>query len=366
MTVVRTAGEVFEAIQKVKAGAAAFCTNFFPVQSKLENWIAHRELSLRSSEGVTFFLRKDRDFAHLYFCGANPGAFGRELPHLLPMSPDKLSTDFVGPEASLIDLLKLTEQAGFSRYARLVRLTRAASAATPPAEEQISAGIRLASQQDARPILELIERHFDRFADQLPALYDIESAVAAGQIFAINQDGEIAALLFFETQGLTSTIRYWLVAEQFHSRGMGSALIRHYFSTQSAVRRFILWVTATNDNAMRKYRYYGYAPDGLIDPWSDSGDYQRVLDQCVAEFDWADRSSLDGTLVNGRYHGLGVGCFVEGGGTGPPDREARCSFAGRPRSRWIWRRARAGRSSGRSRPPNGGNCWRRNIRNGHK
>jgi carbon-monoxide dehydrogenase large subunit len=60
-------------------------------------------------------------------------------------------------------------------------------------------------------------------------------------------------------------------------------------------------------------------PDGLIDPCSDSGDYRRVLDQCVAEFDWAGRSSLDGTLVDGRYHGLGVGCFVEGGGTGPKE-----------------------------------------------
>ena len=81
----------------------------------------------------------------------------------------------------------------------------------------------------------------------------------------IKQNGEIAALLFFETQGLTSSIRYWLVSEQFHSRGLGSTLILHYFSTQPAVRRFILWVTSTNENAIQKYQHYGYAPDGLVD-----------------------------------------------------------------------------------------------------
>jgi hypothetical protein len=265
MTPVRTAAEVLEAIQNVKAGATAFCTNFFPVQSKLENWVVHQELDFRSFDGVTFFLRKDRDFAHLYFCAANSGALGRELPHLLSTTPAKLSVDLVGPEASLSDLLSLTEQAGFRRYSRLVRLARAASVAAPAAAKEASTGIELAAQTDAAEILNLIESSFDKFADQLPTLYEIEAAISTGQIFTVKQIGEIAALLFFETQGLTSTIRYWLVAQQFHSRGLGSALIRHYFSSQPAVRRFILWVTATNDNAIQKYQHYGYAPDGLVD-----------------------------------------------------------------------------------------------------
>ena len=125
--------------------------------------------------------------------------------------------------------------------------------------------IGVAAEGDAPEILWSIERSFDRFADQLPTLYEIEAAIAARQISIIKQNGAIAALLFFETQGMTSTIRYWLVAAQFHSRGFGSALIRHYFLSQSVVRRFILWVTATNEKAIQKYQHYGYAPDGLVD-----------------------------------------------------------------------------------------------------
>jgi aerobic carbon-monoxide dehydrogenase large subunit len=49
----------------------------------------------------------------------------------------------------------------------------------------------------------------------------------------------------------------------------------------------------------------------------DSGDYQMTLDRCLAEFNWAERSKLQGKLVDGRYHGLAVGCYLEGGGTGP-------------------------------------------------
>ena len=264
MSPVRSAGEVLEAIQKVKAGATAFRTNFFPVQSKLESWVAHDELTTETRDNVTFFLRKDRDFAHLYFCAASPSAFGGEIGQLSVIRTHKLAIDIVGPEASLTELLSLAEQGGFRRYSRLVRLARVASPITPtfvPA----APGINVAIKGDAPEILALIEGSFDRFADQLPTLYEIEAAIAARQILIIRQNEQIAALLFFETQGLTSTIRYWLVAAPFHSHGLGSTLIRHYFSSQPAVRRFILWVTATNQNAIQKYQHYGYAPDGLVD-----------------------------------------------------------------------------------------------------
>ena len=51
----------------------------------------------------------------------------------------------------------------------------------------------------------------------------------------------------------------------------------------------------------------------------DSGDYQKTLDRCLAEFDWAERSKLQGKLVDGRYHGMAVGCYIEGGGSGPKE-----------------------------------------------
>ncbi|MGH7091430.1 MAG: xanthine dehydrogenase family protein molybdopterin-binding subunit, partial [Stellaceae bacterium] len=49
----------------------------------------------------------------------------------------------------------------------------------------------------------------------------------------------------------------------------------------------------------------------------DSGDYQAVLQRCLAEFGWAEKTRLDGKLIDGRYHGTGVACFVEGGAAGP-------------------------------------------------
>ena len=51
----------------------------------------------------------------------------------------------------------------------------------------------------------------------------------------------------------------------------------------------------------------------------DSGDYHMVLDRCLEAFGWKDKASLRGQLIDGVYHGLAVGCFVEGGAAGPSE-----------------------------------------------
>ncbi len=49
----------------------------------------------------------------------------------------------------------------------------------------------------------------------------------------------------------------------------------------------------------------------------DSGDNAMTLDRCLAAFGWDEKASLRGRLIDGRYHGLAVGCFIEGGAAGP-------------------------------------------------
>jgi carbon-monoxide dehydrogenase large subunit len=51
----------------------------------------------------------------------------------------------------------------------------------------------------------------------------------------------------------------------------------------------------------------------------DSGDYQITLERCLAEFGWKKKLGLQGRLIDGRYHGIAVGCFIEGGAAGPKE-----------------------------------------------
>ena len=57
--------------------------------------------------------------------------------------------------------------------------------------------------------------------------------------------------------------------------------------------------------------------DGFGETQCDSGDYSSTFDRCIAESGWTKKTALQGALIDGRYHGLGIGCFIEGGGSGP-------------------------------------------------
>lgn len=56
-----------------------------------------------------------------------------------------------------------------------------------------------------------------------------------------------------------------------------------------------------------------------IETATDSGDYEATLDRCLREIGWAEKAPLQGRLVDGRYHGLGIGCYIEGGASGPKE-----------------------------------------------
>jgi carbon-monoxide dehydrogenase large subunit len=56
-----------------------------------------------------------------------------------------------------------------------------------------------------------------------------------------------------------------------------------------------------------------------IETECDSGDYRSTLERCLVEFGWAGKAGLQGRLIDGRYHGLAVGCYIEGGASGPKE-----------------------------------------------
>ena len=58
--------------------------------------------------------------------------------------------------------------------------------------------------------------------------------------------------------------------------------------------------------------------DGFGRTACDSGDYATTFERCVAQGALErERPDLQGKLIDGRYHGLGIACFIEGGASGP-------------------------------------------------
>jgi aerobic carbon-monoxide dehydrogenase large subunit len=54
-----------------------------------------------------------------------------------------------------------------------------------------------------------------------------------------------------------------------------------------------------------------------LDTATDSGDYRCTFERCLAEIGWAAKAPLQGKPIDGRYHGTAIGCYFEGGASGP-------------------------------------------------
>jgi carbon-monoxide dehydrogenase large subunit len=52
---------------------------------------------------------------------------------------------------------------------------------------------------------------------------------------------------------------------------------------------------------------------------TDSGNYRSTLERCLEEIDWTAKAAIQGKLIDGRYRGTAVGCYLEGGASGPQE-----------------------------------------------
>ena len=239
---VQSADEVGKLVSRVKSTATEYCTNFYPTPAKLQNWVRHAELWCENAEGAVFFLRKDRGFTHLSFCAKSRDSLKRGIENLPIVKEEPFVLDLVGAEAALVPFWELLKTQGFSLYQRLFRMTRTVS---PEHEAMPAADARVvtAAVDDCQAILDFLLQSFDCRAEQIPMLYEIRDAVDLGKILVVRQGQDLAGLLFFETQGMTSTLRYWLVDRGFRDQRIGAALMSRWFLDHPKTRRQVARVT---------------------------------------------------------------------------------------------------------------------------
>ena len=57
----------------------------------------------------------------------------------------------------------------------------------------------------------------------------------------------------------------------------------------------------------------------IVDTYSVPKEALELTEEQKAEFGWEEKRKLQGRLIDGRYHGVAVVCFIEGGGVGPKE-----------------------------------------------
>ncbi len=251
---------IYEQIDRARHAGASM-TNFYPTPEKLERWTAAGALFSVTAGNVLFVLRRDRDFFHISYLASGAADLMAALPELT--SRETFTVDVLGKREQVEELAALFVQAGFQSHRTLHRMTKTHDGSVQPADADPE--VVFATDDDARTLAGMLEAALDRYTEQIPEEHEMRRAVTERKILVIRTSAAIAGLLFFEVTGQSSLLRHWMVDSAHRDRRVGARLMRRYFSDCKDVRRFSLWVISDNDNAIDRYRHYGYQHDGLVD-----------------------------------------------------------------------------------------------------
>lgn len=253
---------VYERIQRVRKISKKFATNFFPNEDIIKSWIDKNLFFEESFSDTTFFLRKDRNFYHLYF-NTDTETLQSALIPLMSGIENTIVTDLIGMKGSVDELTVIFEHSGFMCHESLFRMAKVINDSSP--NDAKDEDVEYAKDEDVSIIHNFLDTLFDSYAEQIPFVEEIENAVKKREILTIKHDGHLAGFLFFERTGLTSLLRYWFVDERYRDKKYGAKLMHAYFARTEATKRYLLWVIRENKNAIKKYEHYGYKADNLID-----------------------------------------------------------------------------------------------------
>lgn len=255
-------GSLTQAIQRVKHGARRFTTNWFVTPAQVSSWIGRNALYYAEATGSLLLFRRDQGLYHLHHVVADLEGLSAALSGICP-SGVVLTADLVGRPHEVSPVAEVYGAHGFAEHTSLIRMVRLAVG--PESDGSLDAEVNLAETDDIPDVRAFLGFHLDRLRDQIPQAGEIEAAVARHNILIVRRGGDLKGLLFFDSVGVTSVLRYWYVDHDFRDQGVGARLIRAFFRFCAASTRLVLWVVADNATTIAKYEHYGFRRENLVD-----------------------------------------------------------------------------------------------------
>jgi GNAT superfamily N-acetyltransferase len=255
---------LLDATERIRRQAAKFATNFFASREQVGIWLERGVLSYTEHAGSLLIYRWDRDLCRLYHVAAGLPELSAALDSARgSLAPDTaLVSELVGVPEEVDSVAQIYREHGYDDYTSLVRLVRINDG--PLSSGSNHPSVVFAEETDVPALGAFLERVLDPLRDQIPEPEEIRTAAGSRKVLVERLEDSLAGVLFFETTGLTSMLRYWYVDPRFCDRGIGGRLIKTYLGACGATR-IVLWVVANNTDAIAKYGHYGFQRDKLVD-----------------------------------------------------------------------------------------------------
>lgn len=247
---------------EIRALRKGFLTNFFLDPVKHGLWIEKGDCYIERLGGTLFIVKQSPTFWNVFYCSTTLDEFSNDLSSFMAEhSSLTMMFDIVGRDVQCQPLVDLFKGKGSKVATSLVRMTRMAEAF----EYTADASVRKATEADILQVSQLLHHHFDAQTEQIPYDEELMDYARQGHVLVCEEQGIMAGFLIYELNATTLYLRYWFTHPDFRDKKVGSRLLRRFFEEGRDTKRQLFWVIRTNENAIKRYRHYGFAEENMYD-----------------------------------------------------------------------------------------------------
>lgn len=247
---------------EIRALRRGFITNFFLDPVKHGLWIEKGDCYLERLGDTLFIIKRSSSFWNVFYCSTTLEDFGNDLSELIAAHTNvTMMFDVVGRSIQCQTMVDLLRSKGGKEATSLVRMTRM----TTPMEYVADNSIRRAKESDIPVVSDLLHSYFDEKTEQIPYDEELLDYAHQGHVLVCEEDGNLAGFLIYELNSSTLYLRYWFTHPDYRDRKVGSRLLRRFFEEGKDTKRQLFWVIRTNDNAIVRYKHYGFEVENMFD-----------------------------------------------------------------------------------------------------
>lgn len=251
--------ELQTSIRQKKLG---YLTNFYIDEFKHNTWISEGDLFYELYGSVVFFIKRSQTFWNVFYSCTAIDSLCESLCHLKKQNPNvEFILDIVGRDIQCNQIVPKLLNIGCKETISLVRMSKI----TEKINYLEDSNINCPNKNEVKKVYEYLYEYFDKKTEQLPYLKELQSYANEGHIFIYKKEGYIAGFLIYEMNATTSYLRYWFTHPNYRDKKIGSKLLRHFFKIGENTKRQIFWVIQNNENAIKRYRHYGFKEENMFD-----------------------------------------------------------------------------------------------------
>lgn len=258
----RTIEQLQQQAAEIRSLRRGYITNFYLDPAKHGQWIEKGDCHIECMANTLFIVKQAPTFWNVFYCSTTLDDFSHDLSDFMAAYADKtMMFDIVGRDVQCRPIVELFRSKGCIEATSLVRMSRM----TVQMEYMDDSGIRWATDKDIPEISHLLHTYFDEQTEQIPYDEELLEYARMGHVLICEDDGRTAGFLIYEMNATTLYLRYWFTHPDYRDRRVGSRLLHRFFEDGKTTKRQLFWVIRSNENAIKRYRHYGFTEENMYD-----------------------------------------------------------------------------------------------------